>query len=813
MAKQKQRTKSSIKLITVRHPVDNADRQIHYVPYHRQRLKTLAQKYMPDNEDLIVYVNQNRLNQAEQKTYRLRPGDEVIMVPALRGGFISGIGTVLGWIGAALAGEAGLAWFIVANVAIAVGAGYLISMLGPKPKSSRLDGLGPQSQSFSFNPHTVQKQGLVISRGYGRLKQFGNIVSNYTVADGDEETLYLILGLSEGPVEGIVAGSIHINDQPIGNFDDIVTDERRGTLNQTAISDQVKPEYRPERKVTYDGGAETWTTPDKDYDDLEITINYRLAYLNDQGGYSNSSMGVKIQISEAGQGSWSLLLDTTIGNGSSTPQKKTYIASEDYDGGSPVTINNGTRYDIKVTKTTDDKKARYLDDLKISAVREVIDIAFTRPGLSQLGIEALATDQISGSLNVSCIQEERVINCYNGMAWEIKYNTNPAWVIWDLMTQPVISGDGDETPYEIERYDGVDPARLTPYLSEYYLAAEWFDQMVPDGEGGTEKRIEFNGQYDADTNTWDAVQDVCRMARCEVVPVGRNYTIIVDKTWTDDPVQLFSAGNIKPGTFRRDYLLLGDRASVIENWFLDKDQDYSRDEPVVLYVPEINTSKTVSLKKIGITKRSQAWRDAYYELAKNELIKSIVTFDADIDAIVSLKGDVIYVASPWKKDGRVVSCPANNKVVLDKTPGTSDADKVLIKTFDTVTKTDKVEVHTVSSVDGAEVTITDTWSNTPKSMDVYAFGEADKVTEKFRIIGIKEKEELVHTIIAGEYHTDLYIGDEDEPVLPMGGYVAPQVAPDRTKMITLADLRAEYPKEVMGVPNIDVPMTTDIVFT
>ena len=173
-----------IKVITVRHPVDNAGRRIDYVPYHRQRLETLARRYMPDNEDLIIHVNQNRLTREGQKTYRPRPGDEVIMAPALRGGFVEGIGAVIAAIGAAAAGEAGAIWFVVANVAIAVGAGYLMSMLGPKPESSKLDGLY-QSESFSFNPHTVQKQGLVISRGYGRVKHYCNIVSVYTVADGE----------------------------------------------------------------------------------------------------------------------------------------------------------------------------------------------------------------------------------------------------------------------------------------------------------------------------------------------------------------------------------------------------------------------------------------------------------------------------------------------------------------------------------------------------------------------------------------------------------------------------------------------------
>lgn len=808
----KQKTK--IKVIAVRHPVDNAEREIHTIPYRRQKLSTLCRKYMPDNEELVIHVNQNKLTQDEQKTYRLKPGDEVIMVPALRGGFVAGIGAIIGMVATAAAGGYGAGWWIAANVAISVGTGYLISMLGPKPKSPKLDGLF-QSQSFSFDPHTVQKQGLVISRGYGRVKHYGNIIQACTVASGETETLYMILGLSEGPVEGIVAGSIRINEQPIGNFDNVVTYERRGTLNQTAISNQVKPEYRPQRKVTKDGGAETWTTPDNDYDDLEITLEYRLAYLNDSGGYSSSSMGVKIEISEAGLGSWSTLVNTTISNSSSTPQKTTYVASGTYDGGSAVTITDGKRYDIKVTKTTSDLGSRYLDDLKISAVREVIDIAFTRPGLSQLGVEVLATDQLSGSINASCIQQERVVNVFNGSSWSILYSTNPAWVIWDLMTQPVISGDGAGPSYNIERYDGVDPSRLTPYLNEFYLAAEWFDQMVPDGEGGTEKekRIEFNGQFDKGTNTWDAVSEVCRMARCEIVPVGRNYKIIVDKAWTDDPVQLFSAGNIKPGTFKRAYLDLDERASVIEGWFLDAEQDYSRDEPVVLHMPEINTTNTISLKKIGITKRSQQWRDIYWELARNKLIKSIVTFEADIDAIVCLKGEVIAVASPWKKDGRVLSCPANNKVVLDKEPVASGADSIAITTYDKVTGTNKVKIYTVSLVAGAEVTITGTWSYTPKNMDVYAFGVTDVITQKFRIIGITEKEELTHTIIAGEYHSGLYTGDEDEPVIPIGGYVAPQAAPDRTKMITLAELRAEYPKEVLGLPNIDTPITTHITFT
>jgi predicted phage tail protein len=800
-----------IRLILIDHPLDNSKRRIEHISPHGQKITTLAKRFMRGEKDLIVRVNQEILSGERLDSYRASAGDEIIMVPAARWGIVQGIGTILTTVTGQATWHAAL-WAIAVNVAVAVGAGYLISMLGPKPESPKLEGI-TQSQSFSWQPHTLQAQGLVRPRGYGKVKHHGNLVSCYTVADGEDETIFMIAGLSEGPVEGIVTGSIRINDQPVGNFDNVTTYERRGLMDQAAIQDQARPEYRPNRKMTYDGGAETFTTAANDYDDLEITIEYRLAWLNDSGGYSSSTMGVKIEISEVGLGAWSTLVNTTLTNGDSNPQKKTYTASGSYDGGSPVSIDYGTRYEFRVTKTTADKGARYLDELRIVAVREVIDIPFIRPGLSQVGVEALATEQISGSINISCIQQERIINVFNGTSWNLQYNNNPAWVIWDLLTLPVISGDGDGTPYAIERYDGVNPSRLTPYLNDYYLAAEWFDDMVPDGEGGTEKRIEFNGLFDAGIKVWDAVNEVCRMARCEVVPVGLNYKLIVDKIWSEDPVQLFTAGNIKPGTFRRDYLPFDQRASEIETHFLDADQDYER-SPLVLYTSDINNpNNKITLKKIGIAGRSQAWRDAYYELAKNRYIKSAETFDADIDAIVCLKGEVIAVVSPWKKDGRIVSVPATNKVILDREPTVTGSDSLIITSYDKASETTKVKVYTVASVDGAEVTISGSFTYRPAAEDVYAFGPTDKVIEKFRIIGIIEKADLSHTIIAGEYHDEIYTGDDDEPVLPMAGYSSPPVVTDQTRPITLADLRAEYPKEVLGLPNIDAPITTGIVFS
>lgn len=804
-----------IKLIAVHNPVDVADRSIHHVPFRRQRLRTLQRRYLPRHDELNVHVNQRRVSKAELSSWRLHPGDEVIMAPAMRDpGTLWAISL---WVTGGTVSVATYAAFAVLYVGVAMGTGYLIRALGPKPETP--DDAGPQA--FTWNPVTRQQQGLTITRAYGKNKFYGNILSSWTVPDGLSETLCLVLGLSEGPVKGIVADTIKLQDQELGNFDDVTTHERKGTFNQTAISNELKLQYRPFREVTIRNGPEIWTTPDKDFDKLEIALQYSGFHYLSSGKNNGDNIRAKIEISEHDEGSWDTLCDIILNSTKNpAPRQKNFISDQNYTGGSPVTINNGTRYDIRVTSVNgvtgdpcDNWEGHRGRFLKLSSVREVISTAFKRPGLSLLGIEALATDKLSSNLKVSCVQECRVVNVYNGSSWTIQYSTNPVWVLWDIMTQPVISGDGTgPNPYVIEYYDGVDPNRLIPNLQEFYLFAEWCDQMVSDGEGGTEKRIEFNGSFDEGTNMWAAVKEVCAMSRCEVVPEGINYTIIVDKAWTGEPVQLFTAGNMQPGTFRRDYLPLEDRAAEIEIVFLDASQDYEM-VPLTFYDSGIdNPNKKIAIKARGVNKISQAWRMAYYELAKNRLIKSVSSFETDVDAIVCKKGDVINVAPPWRRDGRVVSCPMNNQVILDGLKMGSGDDTLIVRSRDPVTGDDNVETHTVASVDGAVVTISGTWTITPKIDDVYAFGPTAKLIQRHRVVGIGAGEELRHKIAVAEYHTGVYSGDGENPVIPIGSYVTPQSVPDRTRPPTLNDFTRTWTDESLKQSNYDVPLTTDIVF-
>jgi len=726
-----------IKIISVVNPLDVSDRNIENVPFTGQNLSDIINEYAAGMLEVIVHVNQCRLEPVEKEKYNLalRAGDEIILVPAVR----DPVSLII-----AIAAQVAVA-YAVHYVATQLPAfwsspfNYMISKMGGSPDLANMD----SSPAYGWLPITLQTQGTLIPRSYGTNKEYGNIIDAWRAPDGSDETLYVLIAFGEGPDYGIIADTIYINNQPPGNYEGVTTAERKGTLSQSAIFPTLKCEYQPALEVINvaddGGGAIIWKTPDKDFDYLEIALVYSGHYNHKDGGTEIQVVAIKIEISEHGADDWYTLAEEDLVC-AREPKQKNYLSTGTYTGGSPVSITKGTRCDIRVTKTNagriwaDNRKSR---QLWISTVREITDTAFSYPGISQLGVSALATGPPGTNFQVSCIRKGRIVNVYNGSSWTLEWSDNPVWVIWDILTRPVISGDGDGTPYAIERYDGVNPARLTPYIDEWYAAADYFDDLISDGKGGTEKRIIFNGVFDENTTVWKAVNRVCAMARCEVLRIGRNYTILVDKPFDGNAVQLFSAGNIKPGTYRKNYPDMTGRAGELQIDYLDQDRDYQM-TPMVYVDTAIGSTAAKIIEGFGITRATQAMRTICYELTKNRLLKYMPTFEADIDAIACKKGDIVLVVEPWRFGGRIVSSPAANKVVLDSEPDTSADDTLAVRMNHPDTGADTVETHTVSSVDGAEVTIADTWTVTPKKDDLYAFGPTSDILKKFRVVGITQ---------------------------------------------------------------------------
>lgn len=669
---------TKIKITEIKNPLDRATDFDRYIDQDGKSIEEIVDTSV----ELVVSLNGAAIERANWAATVPRSGDHLVVIPVIGDKeILIGVGLILLYIyaphiavalggageAAVIGGVALSTYGVILTVAIVIGGGMLInSLAGTGLGNDQLSG-ATGSQSYGWNPTTAQRQGLPIARAYGKNSLRGNVISVYSEPSGTngvDEVMNILIGLGQGPVKGItqsngVDDDIYINDQLLDNYQDVTFEERLGLIDQTVVSyfATTKPEYRPQWIIENTTGARTYVTPDLDFDEIEIQINFARGIYNGAGAsLSNHTVGLKIEISEKDAAIWSTLVDETVTANSAKSIRKNYVSSGTYTGGSPVSITNGTQYDIRVTKTTADKNdVRFGDDLTLFAVREVINDSFQYPRTSLLGISALASRQLSGGLNVAVIQEGAIVAVYNGTAWTFEYSNNPAWVLWDILTQPVISGDGASPAYAIERYDGIDPGRLD--LAKFYELALFCDQAdIPDGEGGVEKRITFNGVFDTDISMWEAAQKVCEIARCSLVWSGVKLTLAIDKA--DDFVQLFSVTNIHRESFKQIYLPQNERATEIEVHYRDADRFYERVPFSVVNDEILNFSNKVTLDLFGITKQSEAYRAAVFKLAQTQLLKSVVEFDANAESITAQIGDVIAVQHDvpmWGNSGKVVS--------------------------------------------------------------------------------------------------------------------------------------------------------------
>lgn len=831
-------TDTSLRIVKIKNPFDRSTREINDYPYNGQALQRLVDVFLPSDIEFAVSINGEIIKRENWPQTKAKAGDYIVFVPVVSGGggddksmfttilmiaVVIAAPMVVGWLGF----TTGTLAFALATAAVVVAGGMLVNTLMPRPQlrlSEAMFGvseISQISQVYGWNPQTTQKQGLVVPKFYGKNKIYGNIIAVHTeVGEGDDtQLLKMLVALGQGPVKSI--SDKRLNDQPVANYPDVTTEQRLGLIDQTVISffTETKPEYRPTIKIN-NGSPRTYETPDDDFDDLEVDLYFPrgIFFANNAGGLDSHSVGVKVEVSIHEADDWTTIGEETVTENTTGRLWKSYKASDS------MAIVNGNKYDIRVTKTTADKTStRYGDNLYLCGVREVINDNFNYPSTALIGISALATDQLSGSIRFSCLMEGAIVQTYDGESWTLEYSDNPAWVLYDILTQPVISGDGGGTAYAVERYNGIQPSRID--AAKFYELAQFCDADTncPDGKGGTEKRMTFNGGVDIGTTLWEAALKICEVARCVLIWNGTALTLAIDKA--ADPVQMFSVGNVEEDSFRETFLPEKDRASEIEVRYRDADHDYKLTPFTIFNTAIPNAANKVTLELFGLTKQSQAWRAGMYRLAQNQLLKRILDFNVDIDAIACTVGDVINIqhdvpnwgmigsgSEAYNAGGRIVSTDlegANHKVTIDcNLAAALDPGKtyeIMVRLSD-----DTIETKTITGIVEIVVTISGTFTGTPAKDDVWAIGEQNLVTKPYRILNLERAGDQRCKITAIEYDAAVYANDAATPILPAPAVTPPEADGDLTKPPTWQDVVNQAPQEVLGVPTLDIPLTSNL---
>lgn len=567
---------------------------------------------------------------------------------------------------------------------------------------------------------------------------------------------------------------VYLNGQPAHNFREVIVRGRPGTLNQTCMEgfEKNKLEYPQETTIVY-GEPVRWTTQNKFFDDIEFTLAWLggLFYYSNEGKVRTHSVGVKVEISDRDAEDWSTVLNTNI----SAAQLKALYKAYSVNTLVPGSVVHGTQYDLKFSKMTGDKSpTRYGDEVQLRSARGVMDVAFTHPGRALLGIIAQATERLQGDIDVTWVTDDKLVNVYDEeTGWEIKWTRNRAFIYLDGVTQPVISGDGDENPWAIERYEGLDPNRVD--LAFIWKWAQWCDEQVPSGVGEeTEDRMPCDIICDHQTNVWSITYEIAQIGRMYPYWRGVMLTGWIDKA-TDEDIDLITMDNTMARSWKSSYAGYGEMAGSAETFYKDSAQDYERKPRPVFNKNSGKYTRIIALEGIGVTSEALATRVGNHALKRNELIKNINSVRMPREALRYKLGRVVRIqcnVPGWGQAFRIISAPSASTVKLDRTVEDVVEDDLLwVKTYDTVEKEISLDSYTVQSVAGKVVTIKETWQPgcTPLKNHLAAIG-IDGAIKLRRIIKMVAESNNYFNLELETYDTALFASDNVDPELTNPAY-------------------------------------------
>lgn len=474
-------------IIKINHPLKRYDKQLINI---KPRMTLAEIRGMPEiidtlriEDDIAISVNGEIISFKEWDYRKVKEKDFILLVPwAAKGDDEKAIVNMVvmiavmyaapGILGTGGLGLTGIT-YAAAYVGVAVGTAMIISALTPRPSTPSLAfDESELSQSFGWNPATIQRQGLPKPRWYGLNKMYGNVTQAWTEITGattNIQRLYALIDLGMGPFrEVVVVASLKLNTQAAVNFDDVNFETRRGLLRQSYISyfEKTRVEFATGGLpiLVKNGNHRIYETKNADYDDLGIDLAFPNGLWDGTGpSIANHTVNITIEVKKTTATSWSTLVTENITDGTTDKVIRSYTTN------GIIAIDRGSKYQIRVTKNTVEKDSiQWGDDLFLDRVREVTDEPFTYPRAALVGIKALATEQLSGAIGFSCLSRGLYMIDYVDSASPIIYSTNPGLILADILTQPVYSGE--HSPWHdlglLLNFNGADTATSTIDESE-----------------------------------------------------------------------------------------------------------------------------------------------------------------------------------------------------------------------------------------------------------------------------------------------------------------------------------------------------------
>ena len=292
--------------------------------------------------------------------------------------------------------------------------------------------------------------------------------------------------------------------------------------------------------------------------------------------------------------------------------------------------------------------------------------------------------------------------------------------------------------------------------------------MIDDGNGGTEKRFQLDAFFDTKQKRYEAANKAAQVGHATIVRHGVDLGIVVDMPGTIK--QIFGEGRTIASSVSGSFASREERARSVQITYNDEQRDFKNTEFFVRSAryAENRTlqDNTANVTLFGVSRRSQAHREALYYLATNERQLQTIHLSADVNALVCEYGDIIGVAHTVPRlgleSGRIVSIDGN-KVTLDKkvTLTASDVHSIIVQRSkdDVLVTRDILPVTTDTVTDTVTVSQSFGEGEEVSQYDCYAVGIRDKVVKPFRVVKLEQDKDLKMTLTAIEYDEKIYEPD------------------------------------------------------
>ncbi|MER1586912.1 phage tail protein, partial [Enterobacter hormaechei] len=530
------------------------------------------------------------------------------------------------------------------------------------------------------------------------------------------------------------------------NFNNVKYEFRSGTQDQDYI--QGFPGIENELQVSYE---------------LKQAVPYVRAVSNTQLSALRIRLG------------WPTLL-LQKNNGDKVGTRVEYAIDLSVDGGPYETVVNGavddkttslyecshrvnlpkasTGWQLRVRRITPDSTSvNIVDSMRVVAVTEIIDAKLRYVNTALLYVEFDAKQFPNGIPQVVCNPKGRIIRVpdtydpetrtYSG-TWEgvfkWAWTDNPAWIYYDIILN--------------ERFglgQRIDATQIDKW--ELYRIAQYCDQPVPDGKGGsgTEPRFRCNVYIQDRNDAWTVLRDLAGIFRGMTYWGDNKMYVLADMP--RDVWHIYNHASVVEGKFTfADPSETTRNTAALVNW--SDPANHYKDTPEPVYDNDLAMRfdyRQLEMTAIGCTRQSEANRRGRWALLTNG-IGEVVTFSTGMD--VPPVGEVIGLAAnelAGRTIGGRVSGVNGRNITLDRAADVKAGNRLFLNLPSGI-----AQARTVQAVNGNTVTVTTPYSETPEAECNWGVDSDDLFIALFRVTGTRDNNDGTFEVTGTTYNPDIY---------------------------------------------------------